>query len=183
MSSNVLALVDRFADEVREAQKRNYERWPILGHKIYPTHFVGRTYEEEVQWLKDWIKGRLAWIDSQDFPKPTIQISLKREGVEALHAEPERSGVSVERREFPESSSALYRDAATPPSVQATMSCQVGKIYYTLDGSDPRLPGGNISTNAIEYTAPVSIPKQTRLIARVRSEYALWSAPAVVNGN
>jgi hypothetical protein len=61
------------------------------------------------------------------------------------------------------------------------MTCQVGKIYYTLDGSDPRLPGGGISTNALEYTAPISIPKQARLTARVRSDYALWSAPAAVH--
>jgi hypothetical protein len=61
------------------------------------------------------------------------------------------------------------------------MSCQVGKIYYTLDGSDPRLSGGSISTNALEYTAPIAIAKQTRLTARVRSDYALWSAPAIVS--
>jgi hypothetical protein len=37
------------------------------------------------------------------------------------------------------------------------MGCEMGKIYYTLDGSDPRLPGGGISKTPVEYTAPVRI--------------------------
>jgi len=54
------------------------------------------------------------------------------------------------------------------------MGCEMGKIYYTLDGSDPRLPGGGISKTPVEYTAPVRIRDKMLVTARVRSEYALW---------
>jgi len=41
-------------------------------------------------------------------------------------------------------------------------------IYYTLDGSDPRLPQGAVSTNAILYTSPILLGKTAQLIARAR---------------
>lgn len=33
----------------------------------------------------------------------------------------------------------------------------VAKIYYTLDGTDPRAPGGTVAGTATEYTGPVAI--------------------------
>ena len=50
-----------------------------------------------------------------------------------------------------------------------------GDIYYTVDGSDPRLPGGGLSTSAIRYTGPVSLSQTTTVRARVRSG-TTWSA-------
>jgi hypothetical protein len=50
-----------------------------------------------------------------------------------------------------------------------------GTIYYTLDGSDPRLPGGGVSPNAVSGTGPVSIVTSRELKARVFSG-STWSA-------
>jgi hypothetical protein len=47
----------------QEAQQRNFQRWPVLGEYIWPNYFVGATYPEEVNWLKDWIRLRLEWLD------------------------------------------------------------------------------------------------------------------------
>ena len=50
-----------------------------------------------------------------------------------------------------------------------------GKAYYTVDGSDPRLPGGAISAQAIEYTSPIQLPKnQTTLKVRALQQ-GEWS--------
>ncbi|TWT35288.1 CotH protein [Posidoniimonas corsicana] len=44
-----------------------------------------------------------------------------------------------------------------------------GTIYYTLDGSDPRTPGGGVSPTATIYTgAAVSLAETTQVRARVR---------------
>jgi hypothetical protein len=59
------ALIDQIAAQLEEAQKRNYERWPILGQHVSSNYYVGDSYEEEVEWLKKWIEGRIAWIDKQ----------------------------------------------------------------------------------------------------------------------
>jgi len=46
-----------------------------------------------------------------------------------------------------------------------------GTIYYTLDGTDPRLPGGGVSRSAFPYGgAPLAIRSNTRFVARVLNE-------------
>jgi hypothetical protein len=62
---NVSKLVDGYAAELEQAQKRNFERWPILGQHVSSNAYVGESYKDEVQWLKKWIEGRIAWIDKQ----------------------------------------------------------------------------------------------------------------------
>ncbi len=42
-------------------------------------------------------------------------------------------------------------------------------IYYTLDGSDPRLSQGAISANALVYTNPIPINTSTRIVARTHN--------------
>lgn len=49
-----------------------------------------------------------------------------------------------------------------------------GEIWYTADGSDPRLFGGAVKTGAMEYTAPVVINHSVRI--KARSHDPLWSA-------
>ena len=58
-----------------------------------------------------------------------------------------------------------------------SMSAATGTIYYTLDGSDPRLPGGAVSPNAQIYSAPIALPPTAQVFARARSG-TNWSAPA-----
>ena len=62
---SISKLIDQIAGELNEAQARNFERWPILGEHVSSNSFVGDSYREEVEWLKKWIEGRIAWIDKQ----------------------------------------------------------------------------------------------------------------------
>ncbi len=43
----------------------NFSRWPILGEWVWPNFFVGQTYNEEVDYLKEWTLNRTAWLDEQ----------------------------------------------------------------------------------------------------------------------
>ncbi len=43
----------------------------------------------------------------------------------------------------------------------------LGDIYYTLDGSDPRLEGGALNPNALLYTGPITINSYALISARV----------------
>ncbi len=72
-SSNLLGRVDQIAAYLGEAQKRNFERWPIMGVTIHPNWFMADTYAGEVNWMRSWIEQRLAWIDAQFVPVPTVQ--------------------------------------------------------------------------------------------------------------
>ena len=60
-----------------------------------------------------------------------------------------------------------------------TMASSSGTIYYTLDGTDPRLAGGGIAPPALVWTAgAVSITNDLTLNVRVRSSAGQWSALA-----
>ncbi len=56
-----------------------------------------------------------------------------------------------------------------------TNSNPSGAIYFTLDGSDPRLWGGALSSSAQPYSAPLALTNAVFLRARVR-DGANWSA-------
>jgi len=56
-----------------------------------------------------------------------------------------------------------------------TMTAAGGDIYYTLDGTDPRLSGGAISTHATRYTGAVTLTESARIKARTWNTGA-WSA-------
>lgn len=43
----------------------NFEVWPILGTYIWPNNFVGSSYDEEIEYLTNWIENRLNWLDSE----------------------------------------------------------------------------------------------------------------------
>jgi hypothetical protein len=48
-----------------DAQVRNFQRWPILGQYVWPNWYIGQTYEDEVNWMHNWLMQRTAWIDAQ----------------------------------------------------------------------------------------------------------------------
>jgi hypothetical protein len=54
-----------------------------------------------------------------------------------------------------------------------------GKIYYTSNGGDPRLPGGKISPEAKIYSGPISINKTEKVMARIFGGNK-WSSPTLV---
>ncbi|RPH90125.1 MAG: hypothetical protein EHM72_19530, partial [Calditrichaeota bacterium] len=61
----LLKLVDAWADTLNEAQQRNFERWPILGEYVWPNYFVGKSYAEEIEYLKEWLSRRWNWMDQE----------------------------------------------------------------------------------------------------------------------
>ena len=56
-----------------------------------------------------------------------------------------------------------------------------GTIYYTVDGTDPRLPGGKLSPAATKFETPIAVNERSKAKARARSgplESPEWSALA-----
>ena len=43
----------------------NFEKWPLFGKKIWPNKYKTKSHEEEISRLKDWVKLRIDWLDSQ----------------------------------------------------------------------------------------------------------------------
>ena len=58
---------------------------------------------------------------------------------------------------------------------QQTLSAPFGTIYFTRDGTDPRLPGGAISPSANIFAGSIILNESSTIKARTRSG-ATWSA-------
>ena len=72
---------------------------------------------------------------------------------------------------------------SVPPEYPLTMTNTVAvtgqpaNIYYTLDGTDPRLVGGALAGNALVYAGPITITNVTIVRARARNNVTgEWSA-------
>jgi len=142
-TSNLLTRVDELAAALKEPAARNFERWPILGAAVEPEYFAGKTYDEEIQYLKTWITNRFAWMDEQFVPPPVVS-------------------------------------TASAPTNTLSFTATAGQVYYTLDGSDPRLTNGNVSGAAQVYQAPVAVTNAAKIVARTRKQNN-WSSPVAAH--
>ncbi len=95
---------------------------------------------------------------------------------------PRRSGIVlnqlVSRGLYPQVTAPAFNQHGgdVPAGFGVTMSAPSGRIYYTVDGSDPRLPDGNLSATALAWDgSPRALAESTRVKARVLSN-GNWSA-------
>lgn len=58
-------VIDSAATVMAEAQVRNFTKWNILNTWTWPNNYVGGTYTNELTYLKNWIRDRITWMDSQ----------------------------------------------------------------------------------------------------------------------
>ena len=123
--TNLEGLIDRLANEVREAQPREFEKWGLQPR--------GGSYQSEIDLMKSWLSNRIEFIDEQLVQQPRFRRPSGR----------------------------------VPATYKFAIEAQPNaRIYYTLDGSDPRLPQGAISPQAMVFTNLVPLKSSVRVIAR-----------------
>ena len=57
------ALVNEAVAEIGEARVRDLERWGTEGRHVWGNAYVGEIYEDDVRYLKDYLRRRAAWLD------------------------------------------------------------------------------------------------------------------------
>ena len=62
--NTIYKFIDDRAVYLDIAQSQNFERWPILKVKVWPNYKVPGSYAGEIKYLKDWLRGRIIWLDS-----------------------------------------------------------------------------------------------------------------------
>ncbi len=104
-TATILSYIDSVSTVLNvESQQRNFQRWPVLGQYVWPNYYIGQTFQDEVNWLKDWITQRMAWLDlnmpiyvtgvesfqtSVVYPNPSqgnfiVEVSTKESGIVQL---------------------------------------------------------------------------------------------------
>lgn len=69
--NHIHGIIDSLVSLLDEAQVRNFEKWPILGVHIDPNYYVGQTYQDEINYLKNWITARVQWMDQNMIGSPS----------------------------------------------------------------------------------------------------------------
>lgn len=128
----LLERLDDLAAEVSEAQVRNAARWPEVAPNGGAFSSLGG-WPGEVEHLKEWVKRRAEWIDTQFVSPPQLQ----------------------------ESSLVMRGESVS-------MSAPEGTLYFTVDGSDPRLPGGAVSPLARASFGDFTVNETTMVTVRAR---------------
>ncbi|MEA5460353.1 CotH kinase family protein [Arcicella sp. LKC2W] len=58
--------LDSTSTVLQPAMERNNNRWTgVLGKYVWPNYYVGTTYQDELNWMKEWIRQRSIWLDGQ----------------------------------------------------------------------------------------------------------------------
>jgi len=132
----------------------------------------GQSYTKDDHWLPE-----INEVKTEFFPVRTdILINqLKQEGLYSNLGAPEIhiSGNPVYEKDF-------HISSMTQTIIENPNS--TGTIYYTLDGSDPRLVGGEVSSSAIDgnETVTIDIGSSTIIKSRIYSN-GTWSAIRHIN--
>ncbi|GBC59198.1 hypothetical protein DENIS_0134 [Desulfonema ishimotonii] len=158
--------IDETAAMLAEAAGRNFDRWQILGK---------------------WVWGNLDGFEERD---------IYQKEVDAMKAWLETRLIFMDKVTFTKRMPTFEpAGGAVTAGTQISLNApKGGTIYYTLDGSDPRDPGGTINKNAINYdaTGPISIDQFLCITARIyfledediddngKTEY-VWTPPVTVS--
>jgi hypothetical protein len=60
---DVLAIVAGARRELRGSIAGNFERWPVLGVRVWPNPVARGSHGAELRFLRSWLVRRIAWID------------------------------------------------------------------------------------------------------------------------
>jgi hypothetical protein len=64
-NASIFMFIDSCANVLSEAQVRNFQKFNILNKEVWPNAYVGGSYDNEIDYLKNWIVQRTGWLDAQ----------------------------------------------------------------------------------------------------------------------
>ena len=78
-NQRINSTIDSLVQLLEESRQRNFQKWPVIGQYVWPNYYVGQTYEDEINYLKNWLSSRLIWMDYQlitDVEKEKSEINV-----------------------------------------------------------------------------------------------------------
>ncbi len=137
---------------------RHYRKYPILGTNSLPSGQGGQvhrtTWRQEVDALKTWLAERLEWVDGAPQTVNTTTLADRLKPTELID-------VSTGQPLYGGSVPLGFQFRIHNPNPAG------GTTYYTVDGADPRQPGGTLAASAL--TATPSTVAATPIVAAGRT--------------
>jgi CotH kinase protein/Secretion system C-terminal sorting domain len=65
-NNRINSLIDSSTNLLKDAQIRNFNKWPIWSMYVWPNKYIASNYADEINYTKNWIKDRLAFMDQSD---------------------------------------------------------------------------------------------------------------------
>jgi hypothetical protein len=175
-----------------QSLKRNEEYRVLFGDRIHrhffndgvltPEH-AAATYQARLDSIDEAIVAESArWGDNQratPFTRDKEWVTEKNRLLKQYF--PRRTGIVLSQlrgqKLYPLLAAPTFSQhgGSIPSGLKLTINASKGQVYYTLDGSDPRLHGGVLAETAILYTTAIRIEGTTRVKARTKSQ-SQWSA-------
>ncbi len=128
--NRLIGMVEDYATLLDEPAARNFDRWRILGQYVWPNWYIAKTFREEIAWMQQWLINRLAWMDGQI------------------------------ASEFAPAPPVFSRQGGHVESGFLLVISAPGTIYYTTDGSDPRLLVDPSAMTTEMILVPENAPKR-----------------------
>lgn len=174
----------------RDSDPRVWNTGPFFGGEWWPRLFSDPDFWQ--QWVDRWQELRASHFSLTNLDRLIDQ--LAKEVREAQPREYRRWGIQPRGGSY-QSEIDLMKDwlsnrvdfideqLVQPPRVNRTggsvapgflltlTASTNATVYYTLNGSDPRLSQGAISSNAIVYTEPIPLQGEVHLVARARNPH------------
>ncbi len=130
--TNNMSLAANQPSTLENSVMRHYRKYPILGVYVWPNgagyasrinyNSNGNTTTGEIDWMKNWLVQRFAWLDNQNFGSGT---TIMRPPIFSNYGGNVASGTTLTISPY----------TGTAPS---GFTYGTGTLYYTTDGSDPR---------------------------------------------
>ena len=93
-TNTLFATIDSAQIALKDPLIRNFQKYPLMGKKIWPNYYVGASLSDEVNWLKNWIQGRLVWLDAQMAVFDSPILAVREEDASAIvYPNPSSSGL------------------------------------------------------------------------------------------
>jgi hypothetical protein len=62
--AQIEARIDKFVAHIKAAKMRDLAKWKNIPLWVWPNNYVGGSWDDEVKYLKYWIRRRLSWMDA-----------------------------------------------------------------------------------------------------------------------
>jgi len=64
-TGNIMHIIDSVQNYIGPELEKNYQKWPIIGTYVWPNYYVGPTYQDDLDYFRNWLTDRLNWMDTQ----------------------------------------------------------------------------------------------------------------------